>query len=580
MRNEEIGRLFEEIADILELQGENRFRINAYRRGAQSITHASQDISSLAREGSLSSIPGIGKDLSSKILEYLESGSIRYLEELREETPDVLLEMLRIPGVGPKTAVLIYDGLDIETLEDLARAAREHRLSVLPKIRAKTEENILKGIEFLERSGSRIPLGSAYPIASAIVSSLSELDTVEEASFAGSLRRMRETVGDIDILVSSTDPESVIRHFTHLDMVDRIIAEGKTKGSVITKGHIQVDLRVVSRESYGAALNYFTGSKEHNIRLRELAQQRGMKLNEYGLYGKKRAGAEKRLAGSTEEEVYEALGLSYIPPEIREDSGEIEASRIGGLPRLVSMDDIKGDLHVHSDWSDGVSSLEDLVPAGKARGYRYLLVSDHSKSLRIANGLSEDRLREQIDEISRINAKTKGFRLLTGSEVDILPDGSLDMSDELLSKLDIVVVAVHSRFKLKRDKMTDRVIAALKNPYSSILAHPTGRLIAERDAYEIDLEAVFETAAATGTAIEINAHPSRLDLDASAARRAADLGVLVAIGTDSHDPSRDFDHMRYGLGTARRGWLTPEHIINTRTVRSLLSLLQKKRKAK
>jgi DNA polymerase (family 10) len=488
--------------------------------------------------------------------------------------------MLRIPGVGPKTAVLIYDGLDIETLEDLARAAREHRLSVLPKIRAKTEENILKGIEFLERSGSRIPLGSAYPIASAIVSSLSELDTVEEASFAGSLRRMRETVGDIDILVSSTDPESVIRHFTHLDMVDRIIAEGKTKGSVITKGHIQVDLRVVSRESYGAALNYFTGSKEHNIRLRELAQQRGMKLNEYGLYGKKRAGAEKRLAGSTEEEVYEALGLSYIPPEIREDSGEIEASRIGGLPRLVSMDDIKGDLHVHSDWSDGVSSLEDLVPAGKARGYRYLLVSDHSKSLRIANGLSEDRLREQIDEISRINAKTKGFRLLTGSEVDILPDGSLDMSDELLSKLDIVVVAVHSRFKLKRDKMTDRVIAALKNPYSSILAHPTGRLIAERDAYEIDLEAVFETAAATGTAIEINAHPSRLDLDASAARRAADLGVLVAIGTDSHDPSRDFDHMRYGLGTARRGWLTPEHIINTRTVRSLLSLLQKKRKAK
>ncbi len=580
MRNEEIGRLFEEIADILELQGENRFRINAYRRGAQSITHASQDIATLAREGSLSSIPGIGKDLSSKILEYLESGTIRYLEELREETPDVLLEMLRIPGVGPKTALLIHDGLGIENLEDLARAAREHRLSGLPKIRAKTEENILKGIEFLERSSSRIPLGTAYPIASAIVSSLSDLDAVDRVSFAGSLRRMRETVGDIDILVSSADPDFVINHFTHLDMVERIIAEGTTKGSVITKGDIQVDLRVVPRESYGAALNYFTGSKEHNIRLREIAQQRGMKLNEYGLFIKKPKGSEKRLAGSTEEEVYEALGLSFVPPEIREDTGEIEASKTGKLPPLVSMDEIRGDLHVHSEWSDGVSTLEDLVSVGKARGYRYLLVSDHSKSLRIANGLSEDRLREQIGEIDRINAKTRGFRLLKGSEVDILPDGSLDMSDELLSRLDIVVVAVHSRFKLKRDKMTDRVIAALENPYSSILAHPTGRLIGERDAYEIDLEAVLKAAAATGTAIEINAHPSRLDLDASAARRAAELGVLVAIGTDSHDPSRDFDHMRYGIGTARRGWLTPENIINTRTARSLLSLLHRKRNSR
>jgi DNA polymerase (family 10) len=577
MKNEEIGRLFDEIADILELRDESRFRINAYRRGAQSLTHASQDIAVLAREGSLSSIPGIGKDLSSKILEYLESGTIRYLEELRAETPDVLLDMLRIPGVGPKTAVLIHEGLGIESLEDLARAAREHRLSGLPKIRAKTEENILKGIEFLERSDSRVPLGSAYPIASQIISSLSDLDAVDEASSAGSLRRMRETVGDIDILVSSADPGAVMHRFTHLGTVERVIAEGMTKGSVITKEQIQVDLRVVPRESFGAALNYFTGSKEHNIRLRELAQQRGMKLNEYGLFKKSRSGAEKRIAGSTEEEVYEALGLSYIPPEMREDTGEIEAAKTGALPRLVSLDDIRGDLHVHSDWSDGVSSLEDLVSAGKARGYRYLLVSDHSKSLRIANGLSEDRLRKQIDEITRINAKTRGFRLLAGSEVDILPDGSLDMSDELLSRLDIVVVAIHSRFKLKRDKMTERVIAALENPHSSILAHPTGRLIGERDAYEIDLEAVFEAAADTGTAIEINAHPSRLDLSASTARRAAERGVLVAIGTDSHDPSRDFDHMRYGLGTARRAWLTPDHVINTRTVRSLLSLLHKKR---
>ena len=576
MKNREIGSLFDEIADILELKGEGRFRINAYRRGAQSLTHTSRDIEDLAREEALSSIPGIGRDLSSKILEYLETGTIRYLEELREETPSVLLEMLRIPGVGPKTALLIYDGLGVESLEDLARAAREHRLRLLPKIRAKTEENILKGIEFLERSGGRILLGMAYPLASHIVSSLSELDVVEGASFAGSLRRMQETVGDIDILVSSPDPKAVIGHFTHLDIVERVLAEGKTKGSIVTKEHVQVDLRVVSGESYGAALNYFTGSKEHNIRLRELAQQLGMKLNEYGLFGKTQSGREKRVAGATEEEVYEALGLTYIPPEIREDTGEIEASRRGGLPRLVSFDDIRGDLHVHSNWSDGVSSLEDLVREGRRRDYRYLVVSDHSRSLRIANGLSDYRLRKQIDEIERINAKTRGFRLLKGSEVDILPDGSLDMSERLLSRLDIVVIAVHSRFKMSRDKMTDRVIVALENPYSTILAHPTGRLIGQRDAYQIDMEAVFDAAAATGTAIEINAHPSRLDLDAPSARRAAEKGVLISIGTDSHDPTIEFDYMRYGLGTARRAWLTPDHILNTRPVRSLLSLCRKK----
>ena len=576
MKNRDIGSLFDEIADILELKGEGRFRINAYRRGAQSLTHTSRDIEDLAREEALSSIPGIGRDLSSKILEYLETGTIRYLEELREETPGVLLEMLRIPGVGPKTALLIYDGLGVESLEDLARAAREHRLRLLPKIRAKTEENILKGIEFLERSGGRILLGMAYPLASHIVSSLSELDVVEGASFAGSLRRMQETVGDIDILVSSPDPKAVIGHFTHLDIVERVLAEGKTKSSIVTKEHVQVDLRVVSGESYCAALNYFTGSKEHNIRLRELAQQLGMKLNEYGLFGKTRSGREKRVAGATEEEVYEALGLTYIPPEIREDTGEIEASRRGGLPRLVSFDDIRGDLHVHSNWSDGVSSLEDLVREGRRRDYRYLVVSDHSRSLRIANGLSDYRLRKQIDEIERINAKTRGFRLLKGSEVDILPDGSLDMSERLLSRLDIVVIAVHSRFKMSRDKMTDRVIVALENPYSTILAHPTGRLIGRRDAYQIDMEAVFDAAAATGTAIEINAHPSRLDLDAPSARRAAEKGVLISIGTDSHDPTIEFDYMRYGLGTARRAWLTPDHILNTRPVRSLLSLCRKK----
>ena len=563
---------------MLELEGENRFRINAYRRGAQSLTHASRSVEELAAEGALGSIPGIGKDLSSKILEYIETGTIQYLEELREKTPDILLEMLRIPGVGPKTSLIIYEGLGIESLEELARAAREHRLRELPKIKAKTEQNILEGIEFLRRTGDRMLLGTAYPLASRIVSSLSELDAAREVSFAGSLRRMRETVGDIDILISSNDPAAIIDHFIGLDMVDRILAKGTTKGSVVTKNHVQVDLRVVPPESFGAALNYFTGSKEHNIRLRELAQQKGMKLNEYGLFEQSRPGKERRLAGATEEEVYEGLGLPFIPPEMREDTGEIEAAASGELPRLVSPEEIRGDLHVHSDWSDGVSSLKDLVRFGRGRGYKYILVSDHSKGLKIAHGLSEYRLRKQIEEIDRINEKTRGFRLLKGSEVDILPDGSLDMSDRLLSELDIVIVAVHSRFKMKRKEMTERVVRAVEHPYSSILAHPTGRLIGERDAYQIDLDAVFEAAAATGTAIEINAHPSRLDLGAASARRAAERGVLLSIGTDSHDPALEFDHMRYGVGTARRAWLTADRILNTRTLRSLRSSIRSKRK--
>ena len=578
MINKEIAALFDEIADIPELRGENRFRINAYRRGAQGLTHASGDVKELASAGELSSLPGIGKDLSSKIEEYVETGGIRYLEELREETPDVLLEMLRIPGVGPKTSLLIYEGLGIESLEELASAAREHRLRDLPKIRTKTEENILRGIEFLERTADRMPLGEAYSLASYIVSSLSGIDAVDEISFAGSLRRMRETVGDIDILVSSDEPVTVIEGFTRLDIVDRVLAEGKTKGSIVTKDHVQVDLRVVPGRSFGAALNYFTGSKEHNIRLREIAQQKGMKLSEYGIFKQTKSGKARFVGGATEEEIYRALGLTFIPPEMREDTGEIEAARSGELPRLVTGKDIRGDLHVHSSWSDGVSSLDDLAAAGKRRGYRYLLVSDHSKSLRIANGLSERRLRKQIEEIDRINERIRGFRLLKGSEVDILPDGSLDMSASLLEKLDIVIVAVHSGFRMKRDKMTERVIRAVEHPHSSILAHPTGRLIGERDAYQIDLDAVFDAAAASGTAIEINAHPSRLDLDAASARRAARKGVLITLGTDSHDPSLEFGHMLFGVGTARRAWLPPDLVLNTRTVRSLLSFFDRKKK--
>ena len=370
---------------------------------------------------------------------------------------------------------------------------------------------------------------------------------------------MSETVGDIDILVSSKTPKNVIEHFTHLGEVERVLAEGKTKGSIITKGQIQVDLRVVPPGSYGAALNYFTGSKEHNIRLREIAQQKKMKLNEYGLFRKSKSGTERRIAGRLESEVYEKLGLSYVPPEIREDSGEIEAAKTGTLPDLVSLEDIKGDLHFHSDWSDGVASLEELVRAGKGKGYSYLVVSDHSKSLHIAHGLNEKRLRSQMEEIDRLNSRTRGFRLLKGSEVDILPDGSLDLSDDALSMLDVVIVAVHSNFKMKRAKMTERVIRALENPHSHILAHPTGRLIGEREAYPIDMDSVISAAAETGTAIEINAHPSRLDLDSRMARRAAEAGVYVTIGTDTHNPLFEMDYMTYGVKGLAREIRHPQH---------------------
>ena len=565
MKNKEIAASFNEIADILELQGKNPFRVSAYRRGAQSVENLSRDISAVAADGTLDDIPGIGTDLRAKIEEHLETGAISFLAELRNETPHVLLDMLRIPGVGPKTAVLLYDGLEIESLEELKKAAEEHRIQGLPKIKAKTEENILKGIEFLQRARGRTPIGEAYPLAREIVESLERLPEVKKISIAGSLRRWRETVGDIDILVTSTAPEKVIGAFTSLDIVRRVLAEGKTKGSIVAAGDIQVDLRVVYAKSYGAALNYFTGSKEHNIRLREIAIQKGIKLNEYGVFKKGSRGTEKRVAGSTEAAVYKALGLPFIPPEIREDAGEIEAARKGALPTLVSPDNIRGDLHFHSDYSDGTSSLEEIARAGKKFGYRYILVTDHSQSLMIAHGLSPERLIEQINEIDRVNERIKGFHLLKGSEVDILPDGSLDMSDDVLKRLDIVVVAIHSKFKMKRDEMTRRVITAFESPYAHIFAHPTGRLIGTRDAYAIDMEAVITAAARTGTAIEINAHPMRLDLDAATSRAASEAGVMIAIGTDTHRPASEMNNIIYGIGTARRGWLEPKHILNTLT---------------
>ena len=586
MKNKEIAARFNEIADILELKGANVFRVNAYRRAAQNIEGLSRAIEDVAAEGALHELPGIGKDLAARIVEYLESGEIDFLNELRKEIPPVLLDMLRVPGIGPKTAVRLQKELSIGSLAELRQAALDHRIRELPKMKAKTEENILKGLEFLSRASGRAPLGRAYPLAQRILEELAALPAVKKLSLAGSLRRWRETVGDIDILVVSSAPEKVIRHFTHLEDAARVLAEGSTKGSIVTKEGIQVDLRVVEMQAYGSALNYFTGSKEHNIRLREIAIKKGLKLNEYGVFkkpgakrDKRKAGTaareEIRIAGKTEKEVYRALGLPFIPPEIREDSGEIEAARSGTLPDLVERGDIKGDLHCHSEYSDGAATLEEIAAAGRKKGYSYVLITDHSQSLRIAGGLSPQRLLKQLAEIDRVNAGLKGFRLLKGSEVDILSDGSLDMDEDVLKRLDVVCIAVHSRFRMPRAEMTKRVIRAMENPYANILAHPTGRLIGARDAFEIDMEAIIRAASRTGIAIEINAHPMRLDLDAKNCRRAAEAGVMVAIGTDTHILS-ELDYMSYGLGTARRGWLGKANILNTRTATRLIALLHKK----
>ncbi len=580
MKNKDIAALFGEIADILELRGENVFRINAYRRGAQTVEGLARPIEDAAAENALTELPGIGKDLASKIAEFIETGEIRYLNELREETPAILLDMLRIPGVGPKTAVRLHEELGVSSLEELRRAAIDHRIQNLPKMKAKTEENILKGLEFLSRALGRTPIGAALPLARRIVAELEKRPDVKKVEAAGSLRRFRETVGDIDILCASPSPEKVIAAFARLEEVSRVLAEGSTKGSVVTRDGIQIDLRVVEESSFGSALNYFTGSKEHNIRLREIAIERGLKLSEYGVFrgakGAGRAGAKEiRVAGKTEEEVYRALGLPYIPPEIREDSGEIEAARAGSLPRLVELSDIRGDLHCHSSYSDGEATLEEIASAARKRGYSYMLITDHSQGLHVANGLSPARLRRQMDEIDSVNDRLRGFRLLKGSEVDILPDGSLDMREDLLERLDLVYVAVHSNFKMKRDAMTRRVVAAIDHPRAHILAHPTGRLIGVRDAYEIDMAEVFAAAARAGTAIEINAHPARLDLDSGSCRLASAAGVKIAIGTDTH-VLPELQNIIYGVGTARRGWLTKENILNTRTARQLLAELTRK----
>jgi DNA polymerase (family 10) len=565
MKNFEVARLFDLMADVLELRGENPFRIRAYRRAAQNVESLTEDVEVVAREGRLDDVPGIGKDLAGKIVEYLETGKVREIEAAKRGIPHGVVELLDVPGIGPKTAKVLYERQGIRSLARLEAVARAGKLRGLPGIQAKTEENILKGIAVVRRGQERMPLGKALPLAEDVAASLRRVSGVGRVEVAGSIRRRKETIGDIDLLAVSTRPERAIDAFVHLAQVGEVLEAGGTKAAIRHREGIQVDLRVVPRACFGAALAYFTGSKQHNIRVRELGVKRGLRISEYGVFRQK---SDRRIAGATEEEVYAAVGLPWIPPELREDAGEIEAAAAGRLPTLVRLEDIRGDLHCHTKASDGAHTIDALVQAALARGYEYVAVTDHSASTRVAGGLSTGEMRAHVRRIRAAGRRHSGIRVLAGAECDIRPDGTLDYPDDLLAELDLVVAAVHSRLKQPRAEMTRRMCRALANPHVDVLAHPTGRLFGARAGVDVDIERVLRAARRYGTAMEINAQPSRLDLNDRQARRAHALGVRIAIDTDTHVLDQ-LACMALGVGVARRAWLEKSEVVNTWPVRKL-----------
>ncbi|HVP40216.1 MAG TPA: DNA polymerase/3'-5' exonuclease PolX [Candidatus Saccharimonadales bacterium] len=555
MKNRLVADIFEQMAELMEIQGESGFRVNAYRRAARALDSLQEDVEVLRREGRLTDVPGIGESTAQKVGEFLDTGRVARHQELLKKVPAGLLELLQVPGLGPKSAALLYRELKVRSVDDLRQAIEAGRLADLPGMGEKKIENLRKGLEFRERAAGRTPLGLADAVVTELMAALRRAVPKVILSPAGSLRRMRETVGDLDLLAATTRPADVLQAFVELPQVAEVLAHGDTKASVRVEHGLQVDLRAVAPESYGAALQYFTGSKDHNVRLRDRAKRMGLKINEYGVYR-----GEKRVAGATEEECYRALGLPWIPPEMREDRGEIDLAEAGKLPRLVELGDIRADLHCHTRASDGDLTLEQLADEALKRGYRYAAVTDHSVSAGYAGGLSAERLKVHLQAVHAFNQKQSKIRLLAGTESDIRTDGGLDYPDELLLQLDWVVVSIHSAFG--RDP-TGRMVKALQHPATCMLGHPSGRLIGQRDAYEVDWEALFKAAAAAGKAIEINAHWRRLDLDDLRARRARDLGVEVAICTDMHRAD-EFDNMRFGVGVARRAWLTAADVLNAR----------------
>jgi DNA polymerase (family 10) len=574
MDNAVLSAIFEQMADVMEILGEDRFRINSYKKVARVIGELPTDIEDLLESGELAKIPGIGKSSLAKIEEFVTTGKITAYQELLKKIPPTLLELLTIPGVGPKGVKAVYEQLNVTSIAELKKAIESGSVAELPGFGEKKAAAIAKGIAFMETSTGRIRLDQAWEASEIVTGFLEDLPGVDEIQTAGSLRRRAETIGDVDILVVAKKGEKIIKAFTGAGFVREILAAGSTKGSAIIQTQttpVHVDVRVVPQKSFGAAAQYFTGSQQHNVRLREIAVKAKLKLNEYGLFK-----GDKMVAGRTEEEIYTKLGLDYIEPVLREDRGEVQAAKNHNLPELIQFGDIKGDFHMHTTASDGSCEIDELAEAAKDLDYKFICITDHSKSSAIASGLSVKQLAGQIKKIRKLDEKIKGITILAGSEVDILADGSLDFDDKLLAELDFVIASIHSGLASPRQKVTTRTLKAMDNPYINCIAHPTGRLIGQREAMDLDIAAVIEHAAQTHTALEVNANPMRLDLKDVHCKMAVEAGVKLVIGTDAHSTGQ-LGLIGFGVATAGRGWVTKTDVLNTYTPAKIKSFVKAKR---
>jgi DNA polymerase (family 10) len=571
VHNSDIAEKLVKMADLLEIKGENQFRVRAYRTAAQTVNNLSDNIRDMLEDGKdLSQLPGIGKDLAGKIKEVTEKGTFKDLKKIEKKVPPELSDIMGISDLGGKRVKKLHNELDIKNMEELKKAAQDGRVREIPGFGEKTEKSILEGIERFESSRGRFLLSVAERIIGDLAEYLKKDKKVKKIDIAGSNRRKKETVGDADILVTCKKGSGVMDRFTDYEDVKKVLEKGKTRSSVILRSGFQVDLRVLPEVSYGAAMIYFTGSKAHNIAIRKIAGKKRFKINEYGVFR-----GDNRIAGKTEKAVYGKIGLSYIEPELRENRGEIEAAKKNKLPDLVELEDIRGDLHVHSKLTDGNYTIEEMADAAAESGYEYVGMADHSKHVTVAGGLNAKELERAIKRIDKLNKKLRKITVLKGIEVDILEDGSLDLPDSVLKQLDFTVCSVHYKFDLSRKKQTERIIKAMDNKYFNILGHPTGRMLKEREPYEIDIEKIMDAAAARGCVLELNAHPERLDLNDVHCKKAREKGVKVVISTDAHAKD-DLDYMRFGIGQARRGWLEKKDVINTKTLKQIKKILKRK----
>jgi DNA polymerase (family 10) len=568
LKNMLVAKILNEIADILDMK-DIEFKPRAYRRAARTVESLSKPIEEFHEKGKLQELPGIGEGIAKKISEIIETGTSQYYENLKTEMPVDVEELTSVEGMGPKTVKKLYKKLGVKTLEDLEQAAKQHKIRDIKGLGPKVEENILERIELAKRQKERTLLGYALPIAEELKNRLkNELDVINKIEVAGSLRRMQSTIGDIDILVTSTDPSKVADYFTSMNDVREVLGKGKTKCSIILKNDLQVDLRLIEEKSYGSALVYFTGSKDHNIELRKIAIDKGYKLSEYGLFKD-----DEQIAGKTEKEVYGKLGMQFIPPELRENRGEIEAAQQSKLPKLIDYDDIKGDLQSHTTWSDGAQTIEEMAKAAMELNYEYFCVSDHYGKMKVAGALNDKQLRKQLKRIEEVNDSLSGIELLTGAEIDIQADGSFEVNKKLLKELDVVVASVHSKFSQSKKEMTQRLVTAMENENVDIIGHPTGRKINQKKSVQLGMEAIFDASKRTGTFLEINSFPERLDLDDANAKAAINAGCKLAINTDAHNKEH-LRYMRLGIAVARRGWLEKKDVINTLSLKELRKLLK------